>query len=189
MRLLLPLLFLLVACGVPTTRTTEQLEADEILETAIRDAPGFGDSLISVRVVEVVSDIHRVDVVFEAGRGYSFNTMMLRMGIEQIMTDGYRAIFTSGVLVGAASIEARLGTSLKPIYTTQLKYSTASQIDWTDILPSEMSELWVVLQPGVPPEFQAAANQSIEDYRDAYCLALSGVKHLAVPYKPLIDGC
>ena len=147
-----------VAPEIPTPEGRQQaLAADSrVLEEAVRNA--FGGDLISVEVSEGAVDLEGnlvegeelpariVDVVF---RGSDLIlTRITKSGIELDMARGYRAIFTSGVPVRVASIEAHMplrdrsgNTRLGPVYGTHLWYEPRT--NWENIV-SDVDLLLVV---------------------------------------------
>ena len=90
-----------------------------------------------------------IDVVFEGSQ--NLTKSMMRGGIENGMRDGYEAIFTSGIPVQWATMEAhmvvmdKLGNeSLGLVYGTKLESEKAAGVNWTNKRVIDWSQIWTV---------------------------------------------
>ena len=144
---------------VDAQRRQQTLEADtRTLTRAVRNV--FESDLISVEVSEASVDLQGnfvfgegtrariVDVVFEGDDLFTIG--LIKSGIELDMAKGYKAIFTSGVPVRVASIEAHMpfqSGSFGPVYGTHLWYAASSRINWgrsETYLLVDVPEVWEV---------------------------------------------
>ena len=147
-----------LACAIPAALAQSE---DELLLRGLVRAAGLGKHVISVEVRDSLFDkdgkfgagsgpkAKMVDVVFEGSP--NLTNSMTRRGIEYDMADGYEAIYTAGVPVHSATIEAHMtlidargNESLGNVYGTRLDGEPARGVNWPNKDIIDWGNVWTV---------------------------------------------
>ena len=147
-----------LACALPVALAQSE---DELLLRGLVRAAEIGKHVISVEVRDSLFDkdgkfgagsgpkSKLVDVVFEGSP--NLTTGMTRRGIENDMVDGYEAIYTAGVPVHSATIEAHMtiidargNEFLGNVYGTKLNGEAARGVNWSNKDITDWGNVWTV---------------------------------------------
>ena len=82
----------------------------------------------------------------------NLTTGMTKRGIENEMMDGFEAVYTSGLPIKTATMEAQMtlvdsfgnDTPLRPVYGTRMNNDVGSKINWENKLILDKARLWTV---------------------------------------------